>query len=433
MPSDLRPVRRRDVPRDAGQAALDYLGVVAVVAVILTAVGAVTLGPAIANGLGEAFQTALCRVTGDSCPALVRPVCVLRTTGTEATAAVKVAIIKVGRTTALLRSERSDGTVELTLLDKVDGAVELKAGADGHVAIGGHEVGASALAQAALTAQLGGGSMWRVPDRRAADRLQHDLIEVVVGRTANHVAPLVGPALGLAQKAFGVGSGKHLPPATSRIGSARAGLKAELKGPMGAELELATGVILGATTDRLAHTRTVYLQPELTAGATLLAGMAGLDGAVEVRLGLTVDRDRRPLTLAVSGIGRVDASKLGTAKVSTGMGRGRQVQAVATLDLTDPENTAAVTRLLRALAPGGAPDRPAAAWALGRAFADHARIDVATYGRRDHKYGIGAEAGLGAGAGFDVGVARHGTSLLGAWTRPAGGAWEPRTDCLEQV
>jgi hypothetical protein len=60
-------------------------------------------------------------------------------------------------------------------------------------------------------------------------------------------------------------------------------------------------------------------------------------------------------------------------------------------------------------------------------------VDVATYGRREQRYGGEAEAGLGAGAGVGLEVVRSRSELLDAWTRPPGGSWEPRRDCLARV
>lgn len=427
-----RPVRRG---ADGGQAALEYLGVLALVAVILGAVATITAGPAIANGVGEAFQRALCRVTASACPSVVRPVCTVRTVGTDITAGVKVTFVRLGRTTALLRTERSDGTVDVTLLDKVSGGLVASVGASGHLELGGHDLGIGGLAEAAAVAELGGGRVWRMSDRAAADRLQHRLVQVIVGRTGSSL-PVVGPVLAVAQHVLDVGSGVDLPRPTNRILSGRAGVTAKLQGPLGLELRTAGGVTLGATQDVAGGGGTVYLAVDHSGGAALLAGLAGVEAASEVRVALTVSRTGRPVAVMVSGTGRLTGSRRlavdedGSAlhRVTAG---GASAQVSATLDLTDPTRLAVLERFVHAFRDPGTV--PAAARALGRAVADGARIDVATYRRRDHRYGGSLEAGLGATAGVGLELARTGSVLQDAWTRPAGGAWERRADCLARV
>jgi hypothetical protein len=413
--------------------------VVALVTLIFGVVGTITVGPAIANGVGEAFQRALCRVTGDGCRALERQACTVHTSGTDAGASVKLAFVRLGRTMGLLRAERSDGTVDVTLLDRVDGGLVATVGASGKLQLGGHELGGSALAQASAVAQLGGGQVWRLPDAAAADRLQRQLVEVLAGRAGSSL-PLIGPVLDVAQSVLDVGSGKDLPRPTSRIVSGKAGVTVTFDGPLSSDIKLAARLALGGSRDVAHGGRTIYLAVEGSAGAALLAGLAGLELGGEARLALTLDGGGQPVALAVSGTGRYGASLtkssdrggdgLSLARIT---GRGGSVQASATLDLTDPANAAAASRVLRALSPTGDGDLLAAARALGDAFAAEARVDLAAYGRREKRYGGSLDAGLGPGVGAGLDVTRATTDLIDAWTRPAGGAWEQRIDCLERV
>jgi hypothetical protein len=433
---DAAPCPRRGA--DHGQAGLEYLVVVALIAAVLAVIGTVTVGPAIANGVGEAFQRALCRVTGDGCPAVARPVCTVRTAGTDIDAGVKVTFVRLGRTTGLLRTERSDGTVDVTLLDKVSGGLVASVGASGRLQLGGQDIGTGGLAEASAVAQLGGGRVWRMPDAAAADRLQRRLVQVIVGRAGSSL-PLVGPVLAVAQRVLDVGSGADLPRPTSRILSGRIGVAAKLEGPLGSELREAAGVALGGSQDVPGGGGTVYLAVDRSGGAALLSGLADLEAVGEARVAVTVSRTGRPVSVAVSGNGRVTAGhrqelERGASgallhRVAAG---GGSAQVSATLDLTDPGRIAAVTRFVYALThdPGGL---AAAARTLGLALADGGRIDVATYRRREQRYGGSLEAGLGATAGVGLELTRTGSALQNAWTRPAGGAWERRADCLARV
>jgi hypothetical protein len=444
LPPSRSTVRaRRGASRPAGstgQATLEYVAVVAVVAAVLATVGTVVAGPAIANGVGGAFQRALCVVTGTGCRTLTPPVCTVRTAGTDISAKVKVTFVRLGRTAGLLRTERSDGTVDVTLLDKVDGGLVATAGASGRLELGGHDLGIGGLAEASVVAQLGGGRVWRVPDRAAADALQRKLVQVLVGRTGSSL-PLVGPALSLAQRVAGVGSGVDLPRPSQRIVSAKLGGGLKVEGPLGLALHAAANVTVGGGHDLVAGGGTIYLTVDAAGGAALLSGLAGLDLTGEARLAVTVDRHGRPLTIAVTGTGRVTGRSAGRPggaerpEVSTARADERSAVVTATLDATAAGGGAALVRLLHALAhlPAGAGETTAAARAFGATLAAGARVDVATYGRQEQRYGGGAEAGLGVGAGLDLEVVRARSVLLDAWTRPPGGLWEPRLDCLARV
>lgn len=413
--------------------------VVLLVALGLGVIGAITAGPSIANGVGETFQRALCRVTGDGCRSLVRQACTVRTAGTDISASVTFTFVRLGRTTALLRSERSDGTVDLTLLDKLDGGLVAGVGASGRLQVGGRSIGAGAVAQAAAVAQLGGGRVWRVADTGAADRLQRKLIEVLVGRGGSSL-PVIGPALAVAQSVLDVGSGTDLPRPTSRIVAGRVGVAATLDGPLGADVELAAGLALGGSQDVAGGGGSVFLAVDGSAGAALLAGAAGLGLGGDVRLALALDRGGRPLSLSLAGTGRIGITGHRSSdrggdglRFARGSGREARGQLTATLDLTVPGHAAAAARLLRALAPGGSGDLVAAGRLLGRAFAAGARVDVARYANRERRYGGTVEAGLGPRAGAGLEITRAGGELRDAWTRPPGGAWERRADCLARA
>ncbi|MCW3038239.1 MAG: hypothetical protein JWM31_144, partial [Solirubrobacterales bacterium] len=273
----------------------------------------------------------------------------------------------------------------------------------------------------------------------AADKLQHRLLQVIVGRTSAAL-PLVGIPLTAAQALLHVGSGADLPKPTSRILSGRVVVTADVDGPFGADVETAAGVALGGSQNVKDGGGTIYLAVDGKAGAQLLAGMAGLTAGLEVRLALTLDRHGRPTELAVSGTGRLDATnRTSSDRGGDGLAlrrvrsRDLSAQLTATLDLTDPAHAATASRLVRALVPGHAADLAGAALALGRTFAADARIDVATYAGRERVYGGELSAGLGPGAGGDLELTRSSGTLVDARTRPPGGAWERRQDCLDRV
>ncbi len=412
---------------------MEYVAVIAVVTLALVAAGSAVAAPSIVNGVGRAFQQALCQVTGEGCTTVIPEPCVVRSAETSVGASAKLTFVRIGRNTALLRSVSSDGTVAVTLLDHVDAGLTAGVGAGGHVQLGGLDLSTGAMAQVAVVARLGGGRTWTVPDTAAADRLQRRLVEVVVGRAGSSL-PGVGQALHLAQQVLDVGSGRDLPRPDSRTIKGKVSLSGTIQGPFGVELEAAAGVALGGTQDLVSGGGTILLDVDAGLSAALADGMAsvGLGGSVGVQV--KVDRSGRPTGLTLVGSGEVG----GTMNTGTHLlqalaatdGRQLTAEVAATLDLTVPAHLTAVRRLLRALLPANRGDLAAAGRALGRAMAADGRIEITRYGRKERQYGAGVEGALVARAGVDFGVTRSEAELLDAWTRPPGGDWERRGDCL---
>ncbi|MCW2999876.1 MAG: ThiJ/PfpI family protein [Solirubrobacterales bacterium] len=415
---------------------MEYVAVVAVVALVLVVTAAAVAAPGIVNGVGQGFRRALCKVTGEDCATVAPRPCVVRTAGTDVSATAKLTFVKFGRTTALLRSVSSDGTVTLTLLDHVDAGLTAGIGASGRLQLGGLDLSNGALAQVAAVARLGGGRTWTVRDTRAADRLQRELVEVIVGR-AGSTLPLVGPALQLAQSVLDVGSGRDLPRPSSRTIKGDVSVSARVKGPLATELQAVAGIALGGTQNLKDGGGTIMVNLDAGASGDLASGLAGLGIGGVVGVHVTLDRHGEPAELELTASGQVN----GFAAVSPGApgvltsGEGHELSAelMASLDLTVPAHLAAARRVLRALVPGHRSDLPAAARALGTVVAAGGRLDVTRYGRREQQYAAGAEAALGAGAGVQLQVTRAAGELLDAWTRPAGGSWERRVDCLDVV
>jgi hypothetical protein len=71
-----------------------------------------------------------------------------------------------------------------------------------------------------------------------------------------------------------------------------------------------------------------------------------------------------------------------------------------------------------------------AAGDLARRVAQHARIDVRAYATTSSSKGVGGDVALGVKGGAEVELDHSSARLLAAYTRPSGGAWEQRVDCL---
>lgn len=415
---------------------MEYVVLVAVVALVVVVTAAAVAAPGIVNGVGQGFQRALCKVTREDCATVEPRPCVVRTAGTDVSATAKLSFVKIGRTTALLRSVSSDGTVTVTLLDHVDAGLTAGVGASGRLQLGGLDLSNGAMAQVVVVAQLGGGRSWKVKDVAAADRLQRKLIEVIVGRTGSTL-PVIGPVLHVAQLVLDVGSGRDLPKPSSRTIKGKVSVSAKVKGPLASELQAVAGVALGGTQDFEAGGGSILLDLDAGTSAELASGLGGLGigGAVGVRVALDAHGTPKELELTASGqVGGFAAGRPGTPGAVTGRDNHElSAEITASLDLTVPAHLTAARRLLRALVPGHRHDLPAAARALGDVVAEGGRLERTRYGTRRREYGAGAEAALGAGAGADLQITRASGELLDAWTRPAGGSWERRGDCLDVV
>jgi hypothetical protein len=150
-------------------------------------------------------------------------------------------------------------------------------------------------------------------------------------------------------------------------------------------------------------------------------------------LGLTLDRHRRPTELSFSAGGALAAGAalppglaraLGSATAASMSTGGRRWELAARLDLRDPAVAAAWARVRHDPGSGDG------IRALGAMIRDRAYLDVRTY-RTSGSYdgaAAGLSGGLRIGGEYDHTIDR--SRLLAASSRPPGGLWEPRLDCV---
>ncbi len=408
-----------------GQSTIEYTAVVALVAIVLTIGGALAGATGVTNAVGRALIRALCQVTGSGCAAVRLQPCVVRTTTVRGGVTARVVLVRIGRDSAVIRSERSDGTIDVTLLDDLSAGLRATLGARGRVVLGDTALGAGAVAEATLVASLGGGRTWRVRGRAATRRLERRIAQVLVGRTASAL-PGVGVLLDLGQRILRKGAHVRLPEPHARTLSG--GVKAELGvllGPL-EDVSGGLGVVVGRRRER-GGAWTWFTR--LTGDArTPLASAVGLDAAAtgEVSLALAVDMRGRPKTLTVSAAGTLSrgTTLAGFVGPAGKLGGAKRAQISAMLDLSDAADRA----LVSAVAHG----RPGALRALAAAVADHAAIDVATYDEQRRGVSFDVAGGIGAGVGVGIEASRLGQRLTGAWSRPPRGAWETRLDCVRR-
>lgn len=400
----------------SGQAGVEHVALTAFVALVLggAVVAAGGLGAGIVNAVHSGIRRAICVAGGDRCAAFhdERP-CVVRRDDRRQSKALSVVFLRVGARVGVVREERSDGRTTVTVHDDIDAGATLGIGAE--LALGGGR-SVELSASAAGGVRGGWGRSWTLDRPEDADRLLRQLLD---GRGSP------GALRGIERGIDGLIARNVLPlPDVEgvRLGRERSG-RAALQAPgidLDAELfEQLEGEVLR---DR----RSGQLTVALTLAPDVLARLAGpmsleLDGqlAGDVRVAVTLDRDRRPLELRL----------LGALRTAEGA---RREQAELRVDLTRPQVGHALWGLLGAVrhgAPGRAVQEAAA---LGRWAAREGAIERRTYRVAERQSTRGGGLALVAKLGYETKDAASEWRLERASTKPPGGIWEQRVDCVAQ-
>lgn len=422
--------------RQAGQAALEYVAVVALVAVLAGA-GVATASGGEARGIPRAVvvqvQRALCLVGGGDCERDRAP-CVVATRQEHDHWGARILFVRLGSGWVGLVERRSDGRHVVSRVREDELGVDFGSAAKGRLALGGlGKVTLGGEARASALAHRGDGLSWVVEDAVAAQRLLEQL-------SADRWASVSGS--GIVRKIVDGRSG--LPEPDEVFGERGWGVTLGGAGEAAVgsvSLELSAQDAWGTRRLRDGH-RVLYLRRTTQLAAALgidaLGESEGSDGRDAV-LAVEVDARGRPLDLSLvetgplGGSRDLPASVQGAAGLLAGGAGERRWAVEHHLDLTVPENLAAAREALGAVGRAhvgfGDPTRAGAALRarLDAAAVVHAR----TYAVDASSTGAGAEgAVLGVGAGLDAGRDVSGARLLAAATRGPDGAWAVREDCL---
>ena len=387
-------------PAAAGQASLEYVGLVALVATAL-AVAAPAAGLAGVPGqVVRAVRTGVCIVGGDVCRASdaaaagLAP-CTLSDRRRGGGLAVTVLSVKFGGDHQFLVAQRSDGSVAVTKVAGDDLAASgglgfeagpLKAGLEGEVGL-----------------RVATGVGWEFPDAATARRF-------------------------LAEARHGFSPLARRWPVAWRSGEAAlatsgwAGLGVQAKGGDGAAADLqAAGIGVAAESAigaRIAHGSTTLYLRTATRGPRTTGALAGLlDAGPAGPVVAEYTRDRRgPRELAF----RVTARGAREHEV---------VETVARLDLRVPENRAVAERLLRHRAPWPPAVGPDLRAAIGQAVRA-GTVERSVYAVADASRSFELAARLGAEVGIEAGASKVDRRLVEASAWTAGSAERAREDCL---
>jgi hypothetical protein len=412
----------------SGQAASEYVALVALVAVVLALAAGLTSG-GVGGQVLAGLQRGLCRVAGGSCPqsqlprADLAPCPLERTTSSESLGgAFEVVKLDHGATLSAVRG--SDGRVKVTLADATSAGGELGIGL--RVGVGRAH---GPRATAGLGVSVAGGRSWTLPDAAAArafvDRYGS---KATIGGQA---VDLVRSGCSLLCDAIGWRPHAALPPADEWY--VDQGAAAQLEASLGdATMRAGIGGLLGASM-RSDGSRTWYLQLDASTGASVVGAAAGAQATALVSY--TLDAQRRPTELVVGtvargGAGGALAGAHGGSSAAVGAAGALVTEHVATLDLRDPGNRAVAAAFVAALRDPHALVRlRERAAAVRERIARTGVVDRRTYALSSSAYELGARFALGAQLGAGFGRTREGMRLLTAETRLPGLPFLPRDDC----
>jgi hypothetical protein len=430
--------------RDTGQASLEYVALLAVLAALLT--GALAFSgalPPLAHSVSDAIRHGICLVTGSICtPAEAEAAglepCPLFRRNQQEQGTVSVAVISFRRGDSMVIERLSNGHVTVSFVDSEGAGATVGAG------LRLSPLGVRASVSATGGAIFNGGRTWDFPTAAAA---QAFIRRYASGQTLGGEVREVGHDLCFLCPGWLRGKGRpDLPRPDSEaveggvFGEATATLEMPVSKryalPIDADLQ-ATAVLgretHGATTTWYLAANAMLLQhlgPVLaplggarsTSVVLAYTTEAGRPRALEVRAA-TAASDRpglTPTTLSMEDL----AEGVRHAVAGPDSGGGLALEADVTLDLRDPRNLAAVRAFF-----GEGPPLPGEIDALGRRIASDAEVDVRLFDYGAADFNISGEASLGMrfGAGYQrtVVVSR----LLGAWSRLPGDRLRTREDC----
>jgi hypothetical protein len=408
---------------ERGQATLEYVGLVALVAAVL-AVGALLAaggGEAIAASVGRGIQRALCVVRGGECDLDSRP-CVVGSRQVEDDGSVDLLLIRIGSDEVVLREDRSDGTSAVTFARLPRGGLSLEKGFGAHARLGRRRVRLGAQMSATVLGLLGNATTWELPDRAAAarmvDRIVVDDPRDLARRVLDGGRPLGGDA----------------PPPASHTSE------------RGASVTLGWGGVSFGAADLVGQTvradgrRTFLVRRRNELAVALGDGTAGTGARDELDT-VTVDRRGRPLDLGIltgheltGSVSLPPALQPVAGFLDVPTSGARRWETEQHLDLTEPDNLAAAGAFLAQVS---AP-RPhlgravAVSAALRRALDERGVLDARTYALDESSSGVdaGVRAGVGpVGASYERRT--RGARLVAATQRGPDGLWRRRADCLE--
>lgn len=416
-----------------GQAATEYVALVALVAVVLALAAGLTSG-GIGGQVLAGLQRGLCRVAPVGCPKPERPqpdlaACQLERSVRREKVATTVVVVRLGTSGTLTVTRLSDGRATVTLAHGATAGAQVGLGT--RLRIGGKGIGGELTATGGM--EWTSGRLWRFPSEAAARRFVD-----TYGRKATIRGKLldtVRSGCSLLCDVVGWRPHPELPEPDETF--VESGSTADLTAAFGVGRGGASNVRVVGRRIARDGTRTWYMR-----GGTAVSGALKLPGAEllvggerEMVIAFELDPRGRPRALRVMKAGRVKGSASGKPQVASARAAAtRELGAVgeveATLDLREPAARQAAGRLLEALVDGV--DLAAVARVardVGDQIARNAQVDRRVYVSRGSTTGAGGGVALGLKLDGAVERSSNGMRLVLADTRLPGLPFLPRDDC----
>src|SRR4051794_4176585 len=328
-----------------GQATIDYLAVVLVIALVAGAMAALLTTTDLGERVMAAFARALCVVTGGPCDEIASP-CVTSSFEHTHDTHVNALVFRLGHREVELRERCADGSETVTLVGAGEAGLDFGTGVGVQVRWGGVGWAIGSELRAAVLAEHASGRTWTVLDAAAATRL---VDQVLLADRSRHPRPGIPGAPGIAPLPAAVPE----PPPPDATFSER-GASAGISWQAGSSAHGAMAQAYGQRVLRDGQ-RTLYVRSAQSGGGALVLGRrlsaVGAAGAEE-RYGITFDRERRPVDFEVLSALDVSASAGSSSQLARSLGGAlsgaRHVETEEHLDLTVPENAELVEGFLRA-------------------------------------------------------------------------------------
>jgi hypothetical protein len=395
-----------------GQASVEWLAVVALVAVIFGLGAALAQAGYVGRRVTREMARAICLVGSGDCRRDQEP-CVVGSQVTHQGMTVHLLFFRLGEDKLGVVEERSDGTFAVTLEDGVTGGLEGTGGLKAGFQVGRIGLAIGGEVTAAVMARLGRGRTWIAGSPAEAQRI-------------------------LEQEGAG-----RLPDATSGSGawdsSVDAGAAGEL---LGESVEVArAGIVFdreaGWRVDRRSGHRTAYVQASTTGSAAVGGRVLGLSGDGQETYAVEYDETGRPVDLRVIAVGSFAGSRDLPAVVqevagllATDAGEGeRGYEVTGHLDLTDAVSLGAARELLNAIAGRRATAAPEQA--LRRRIDEHGTVQarVLAIGADETGMSFAFTGGVG-NFRAEAQIQQRSQQLLRATSRGLDGQWITRIDCV---
>jgi hypothetical protein len=425
----------------SGQATIEYVGLLALLAALLAAaLGVAVVGaPGVVNAVVGQVRHALCLVGGGECLRLEPRACVLRSDTARDGIAVSIGVVRLDHEHVVVREVHSDGTEVLTRLRQIGVGGGASSPTSAEVRFGATRVGLGGDLSWQVLGFGGRGRVWHAASKEEADRIvaalegdgadpePHEVFVEGGLAASGHLDSVLGvtgsssssSSSSAGRSSAGDGAGREPSGEGRRSGrvlvpDAGAGVQAELA--------------LGWRDDRRTGERTYVLRLDQRARLVLESAIGTVRGA-QAAGGLAevvVGRDGRPRELLVRGTVMLEGAASSPALDAVGLGglRGaRRVELTSRVDLRDPAVRASFSSWW------ADPLDRRAQEGLRRALADRAHVEARAYATStdEDRHGAGARWVVEVGGEVREGEERE--RLVGAVDRPPGGLWEPRLDC----